>query len=169
MYTSVKGDGAFFLACVLVGIIAAFLYDIIRISRRIVKANALVICGEDIVFLVVSALLLFYAAYVKNSGEIRWQGFIGGATGVLGYFLIFKNNVVNIGTAVVIWGIKAALWVLRVVMFPVRIVLRALKKPVAFVAWYTSRHISRAKRVAKCSVTRMKMRISAARAMAKKK
>lgn len=169
MYNTVRGDAVFFLTCIGVGILTAFLYDIIRISRRIVSVNASVVCGEDILFFAVSAVILFYAAYLKNSGEVRWQGFLGGLLGAGGYALLIRNRFVNLGTVIVKWLIKAVLALFKAVALPIRIVLRVLKKPISIVAWYTGRGLRRVKRVTKCQSTRAKMRLLAARAQLRKK
>ncbi len=169
MYTSVQTDAVFFLACLLAGVIAAFLYDIIRISRRIVAVGAKVVCGEDIIFLIISAVILFCAAYTKNSGEVRWHGIIGGVLGAGCYAFVVRNRFVNFGTLVIKWLIKAALFLLRVILFPVRIILRALKKPVEVIAWYTSGKLRRAKRFAKCGKERLRMRLLSAASLIKKR
>lgn len=169
MYNTVKGDLVFFATCVCAGILAAFLYDIIRISRRVVKINDSVVCGQDIFFLVFCSIVFFLCAYIKNSGEVRWQGILGGVLGTGGYFFVVKNRFVNFGTTVTKWIIKVLLTVLKTLLFPLKIVLRALKKPIEVVAWYTGSGLKRAKRVAKCQKARIKMRVLAARALIKKK
>lgn len=169
MYNSVSGDAVFFLTCIGVGILTAFLYDIIRISRRIVSVNTSVVCGEDILFFAIAAVILFYAAYIKNSGEIRWQGFLGGLLGVGGYAFLIRNRFVNWGTVIVKWLIKTALAFLKAVMLPICIIFRAVKKPISIVAWYTGKGLRQIKRVTKCQSTRIRMRVLAARAQLGKK
>ena len=149
MYSTVSGEAVFFLCSVLTGILTMLLYDILRISRRIVKVGTSVVTIEDILFFVVAALMLFYVAYLKNSGEIRWQGFIGGALGAGIYFAVIRNRVVDAGTTLVRWVMRAFVGAVRICLFPVKIIFKALRKPIAVVAWYTSRGFRRAKRLAR--------------------
>ncbi len=169
MYTSPSGDIAFFAAAILSGAIIAFLYDLLRISRRIVPTNAPAIGVEDIVFFVAAAVILFYAAYVKNHGEIRWQGFLGCGLGISAYAFLMRNRFVNLGTTFVKWLIKSTLRLLCVAAFPIKIILRALKKPIDIIAWYTGSRLRRAKRIARCGSAKAKMRLKAALSLRKKR
>ncbi len=169
MYSTVESEMIFFVTCLGAGVVIAFLYDLLRISRRIVSVSDSVVCGEDILFFVLSAIILFYAAFKKNSGEIRLQGFLGGMLGAFAYIALVRNRFVNLGETIIKWLIKTALLLFKTVMLPVRLVFRALKKPVLVVAWYTGRVLRRARRVARCQKTRAKMRILSAASLIKKK
>ncbi len=169
MYSTVSGEAIFFLCSVLTGILAMLLYDILRISRRIVAVGTSVVTVEDILFFVVAALMLFYVAYLKNSGEVRWQGFIGGAPGTTVYFVVVRNRVVDAGTALVRWFMKAFVGVVRICLFPVRIIFKALKKPIAVVAWYTGKGLRRAKRLARQAKLRSRIRVKSAFMVLRKK
>ena len=169
MYSTVSGEAIFFMFSALAGTLAMFLYDILRISRRIVKVGASVVTAEDIFFFVAAALMLFYAAYLKNSGEVRWQGFIGGALGAALYIFVVRNRVVDAGTAMIRWIMKAFVYVVRICLFPVRIIFRALKKPIAVVAWYTGKGLRRAKRLARQAKLKSRMRVKSAFMVLRKK
>ncbi len=169
MYTSASGDIIFFAAALLAGVIIAFLYDLLRISRRIVPTGNSAVGLEDVLFFAAAAVILFYTAYLKNHGEIRWQGFLGCVLGASLYGILIRNRFVNLGTTLVKWLIKSALWLLKVVAFPVRLVLRALKKPIEIIAWYTGARLRRAKQVVRCGKAKMKIRIKSALSLAKKR
>ena len=169
IYNSVKGEFAFFVASVLAGILLAVLYDIIRISRRVVKVGAPVVVSEDILFFSLSALLFFAVAYITNNGEVRLHGFFGALIGITAYFSLVKNRFVDFGTALFLWIIKASLVVLRWVLFPLRLVLRVFKKPIDVIAWYTGRSFAGIKGRARTVRTRMGLRTKALFAMIGKK
>ncbi len=169
MYTSASGDILFFLAAFLAGVTIAFLYDLIRISRRIVRVGASAVGAQDIVFFVIAAVILFLVAYLKNSGEVRWQGFLGCFLGACCYALLMRNRFVNLGTAFLKWLISSALALMKIAVFPAQILLRAIRKPVEVIAWYTGLGLRRAKRITKCSGARVKMRALSAFSLLKKK
>lgn len=139
MYPTVLTEFEFFMMSVMAGLTAAILYDILRIGRRFLKHCDAAVAAEDILFFAAFAGILFYAAYLKNSGEVRIQGFLGAAAGLLLYIGVIGNKLLNVSSAVIEFIIKAVSFVLRVVFFPLRVILKALKKPVSVVAWYTGR------------------------------
>ena len=169
IYSTVKGEFTFFLVSVAAGIFLAVLYDVIRISRRVVKVGTPVVLSEDILFFVLSAPLFFAVAYLTNDGEVRLHGFLGAAAGVAVYFSVVKNHFVNFGTAVLLWLIKAVLKVLEWILFPIRLVLRVLKKPIDVVVWYTGKSFAGLRRRGQTLRTRVKLRTKALFAMIGKK
>lgn len=169
MYPSVSAEAIFFLSCIFCGALSVFVYDILRISRRIVKVGTFAVTAQDILFFVAAGLLLFYTAYLKNSGEIRWSGFLGGFSGAAAYIFVFRNRVVDMGTAVVRWLMKLLVRVIRICLFPIRLLLKAMKKPVEVVAWYTGKSVNRAKRAASLAKHKAKIRAKSAVMLIRKK
>ncbi len=169
MYTTVPMEVGFFLASIGAGALVAFLYDLLRISRRLLGPGDTAVNIQDILFMAVAALILFYAAYLKNSGEIRWQSFIGGGAGVGLYIFIVRNRLLNVSTFVIKWLVKIIEKILKILLFPIRLVFLIFKKPVSFVMWYTGRGVRRAKRLAKRGRDRVGIRLKNARLMLRKK
>lgn len=169
MYNTVATEAVFCLTCIASGTVIAFLYDILRISRRIVRSGAVLVNAEDAVFLGLAALAVFYAAYIKNGGEVRVWGILCVGFGIFGYFLVVKNRIVNLGTAVLLWSMKCLAGAARVVLFPFKLFMKALKKPVAIVAWYTGRGLRRARRLARKNGAQLKARAKSIDFMLRKK
>ena len=71
----------FFLWCTAAGGLVGGLYDLLRISRQLVKTSNAAVIAEDIVFLVAAAGLSFFVAFVKNGSELRWYQFFGNFMG----------------------------------------------------------------------------------------
>ena len=65
MYNSVSMETGFFFASLIAGVASAFLYDLLRISRRIVGPCDAVVNIEDILFLIVTTGLVFLATYLS--------------------------------------------------------------------------------------------------------
>lgn len=149
MYTTVTTEAQFFLLSILAGIASAFLYDLLRISRRIVRVNDIVINAEDIIFFASAAVFVFIAAYMKNSGEIRWQSFIGFALGIALYILIVRDRLLNVSTVIIKYIVKVIGILLSVILFPFRLIMKIFRKPISVVAWYSGKGIRRVKSSAK--------------------
>ncbi len=145
MYNSVPLEIQFFLSCMVAGFVVAFLYDLLRVSRRIVNVNDLVINAEDILFFVVAAVVLFYAAYLKNSGEIRWQWFIGASTGIFLYIALVRNRFLNASVILYSALVKIIGVLIKILLFPIKLIFKIFKKPINIVAWYTGKGLKRIK------------------------
>ncbi|MBO4940694.1 MAG: spore cortex biosynthesis protein YabQ [Clostridia bacterium] len=169
MYSTVWSEMVFFFFSFAAGVCAAFLYDILRVSRRIHRPTDAVVNIEDILFMTLAGVLLFVAAYLRNSGEIRWQGFIGWGIGAVSYALIVKNKLLNAGTFLVKWMVEITRRVLKILLFPISLIMKALKRPIHIVMWYTGQKIRRAKQVAKISSDKARLRMKKARIMLRKK
>lgn len=169
MYNSVPMEAGFFAASLLAGVAAAFIYDLLRVSRRILGPGDGIVNLEDILFLAAAAVIMFGAAYLKNSGEIRWQGFIGFGGGIGIYAAVVRNRFLNVGTAIIKWLIKLAEKIIKILIFPVKLVLKIFKRPVNIVMWYTGRGVRRAKRLVRRSGDRLSVRIKNAGLMLRKK
>ncbi len=169
MYSTVWSETVFFFFSFASGICAAFLYDILRVSRRIKRPTDAVVNIEDILFMTLAGVLLFVAAYLRNSGEIRWQGFIGWGLGAVSYATIVKNKVLNAGTFLVKWTVEITRRVLKVLLFPIALIMKALRRPIHIVMWYTGQKIRRAKQVAKRNGDKARLRMKKAGIMLRKK
>lgn len=169
MYSTVWSETVFFFFSFAAGVCAAFLYDILRVSRRIHRPTDAVVNIEDILFMTLAGVLLFVAAYLGNSGEIRWHGFIGWGMGAVSYAVIVKNRVLNAGTFLIKWTVEIARRILKVLLFPITLIMKALRRPVHIVMWYTGQKIRRAKQVAKISGDKARLRMKKAGIMLRKK
>lgn len=118
----------YFLWSVFLGIILAFIYDIIRVTRRVKKTPDGAVNFEDILYVIVSGCLLLYAAFNKNNGQLRWHGFLGTFSGILLYYIILGNHMVNITVAVWECLLKIVLWIVKIALYPVKLIYKILEK-----------------------------------------
>ena len=169
MYTTVSMEAGFFVASVAAGIVIAFLYDLIRISRKVAGLCDAVVNIQDIIFFAAAACILFYVAYLKNSGEIRWQGVIGCGAGIGAYIIVVKNRLLNVSTVVIKWLVGIIEKVIKIVLFPIKLIFKIFKKPISVVAWYTGSGARRVGRLAKRSRERLGIRLKSAMFCLRKK
>lgn len=148
---------SYFLWSLLAGGVLAFAYDLLRSSRRIFKTSVFGINFEDILFFLLSGIILFWIAYDKNDGRLRFQGFLGVFLGFLVYRIVFQDRVVKIIVWIFEQLLKLLFFLLKIVLFPVRMIYKALAKPFLVIAWYSRQGICRAERVAKTVARRREM------------
>ncbi len=160
---------SYFLWSLALGGIMAFLYDLLRMTRRIVSTSVFGVNLEDICFFLVVGLLLFWTAYDKNGGQLRWQGFLGVILGFGFYRAVLKDRFVR----VLVWCyeglVQVFLWLFRVLLFPVRVVYRILAKPFLVIGWYSRERIRRVNRIFRASREQKKIRHKCRKAEMKKR
>ena len=118
-----------------------FLYDFLRISRRLFSCPDFLVNLEDILFSVVSAIVVFYVTYLKNNGEIRWQTAVGLLFGVMFYFLIVKDRWVKLGCIIIRFLTRIFEKILRIILKPLAIALKIILRPCKVVFWYSGRGV----------------------------
>ncbi|QNU67440.1 spore cortex biosynthesis protein YabQ [Ruminiclostridium herbifermentans] len=124
-----------FMYAIVGGAIVAFFYDFLRIKRRAIKTNAVIVSIEDIIYWLAVAVFLFITVYKSNSGEMRGYIFIGNIIGVLLYEALFSS--IFIASSVMIINIikRIVLFIFKVVSYPfimlykvVKVILKLLYK-----------------------------------------
>ena len=88
------------------GVIIAFLYDMFRLKRRMVKTKTAMVHFEDIVFWIIAAIIFFLSSYVVSDGETRAYYYMGSFLGGVLYFSIFSSPILWLLTRL----IKIILW-----------------------------------------------------------
>ena len=85
-----------FFVFIILGIIISFIFDIFRILRKKFKTSNFITYIEDIMFWLISGLLIILAIFKFNDGELRAYLFIGILLGIVIYIMLFTKLVNNI-------------------------------------------------------------------------
>lgn len=86
-----------------------FLYDMLRIFRRIKKHGTLLIGIEDFLYWLICAVVVFLMLYQENDGMVRGFALGGILIGMLAYYFLLSRFVIKIN--VMVW--KQILQVVR--------------------------------------------------------
>lgn len=103
------------------GIVIGILFDIFRIWRRSFKTADWLTCLQDILFWLLTGLIVLFSIFQFNHGEIRSYVFIGIAIGIILYMLTISKFIVKYCVKI-IQSIKKAL------IYPVKMFLQFIKK-----------------------------------------
>lgn len=85
MSSPVISENLFLLYSLGMGIFITFIYDILRIIRRVYVHNNILISFEDILFWLFCALAVFYLMHTESNGTLRWFAILGALVGMLLY------------------------------------------------------------------------------------
>ena len=85
-----------FLIFCINGIIIGLLFDFFRILRRSFKTHDIVTYIQDVLFWILTGLLILYNIWYFNNGEIRIFMFLGIIMGILIYMSTLSNILIKI-------------------------------------------------------------------------
>ena len=102
--TSIYQELLFLGSSVLVGMGLFFLYDILRIFRRILPHGNIWIGVEDFLYWIIFTGVVFVLLYRENDGMVRGFAFGGLLVGMACYYLLLSRLIVH--CQVLIWKKK---------------------------------------------------------------
>ena len=82
---SIYQEVQFLLHSFLLGIIITFVYDNIRVLRRVIKHNTFFVSVEDLFFWIFVAISVFLLQHRENNGIFRWFSVVGAFVGMFFY------------------------------------------------------------------------------------
>ena len=85
-----------FLVYTINGIFIGILFDIFRVLRKSFETNDITTYFEDILFWILTGILILYSIWFFNNGEIRIFIFLGIIVGILLYIFTLSNIIVKI-------------------------------------------------------------------------
>lgn len=89
-----------FLIFIVVGIIISLIFDIFRILRKVYKFSDMLIYMQDILFWLLTGIIILQSIFIFNSGDIRVFLFFGIFIGVFVYTSLFSQYIIKIGTII---------------------------------------------------------------------
>ena len=89
-----------FLVFSLTGVIIGILFDFFRILRKTIKTPNIITYIEDVLFWILTGVLILYNIWYFNDGEIRIFMFLGIILGALIYMSILSNIVILVLTKI---------------------------------------------------------------------
>lgn len=126
-----------FLIFTINGIIIGILFDIFRILRRSFKTADIITYTQDILFWILTGIILLYSIFTFSNGEIRFYMFLGVFIGCLIYMLIFSKYFIQINVKIILTIKKIVGKIISIIIFPIKIIINFMKKiffkPIKFI------------------------------------
>ena len=133
----VTNQAYLFLVFTINGILIGLLFDIFRILRRSFKTSDLITYFQDILFWILTGIILLYSIFTFSNGEVRFYMFLGVFLGCLIYMLAISKYFININVKIIITIKKIIGKIISIILFPIKIILKFIKriffKPINFV------------------------------------
>lgn len=78
-------ENEFMFHALCTGILITFVYDVLRILRRVFPQGGFLVSLEDLLFWLYCAVKVFLLMYHESNGTLRWFAVLGALTGMLLY------------------------------------------------------------------------------------
>ena len=125
-----------FMVFSIVGVLIGVLFDIFRIIRKTFKTNDIITYLEDILFWILTGIIVIYAMYRFCDGELRFFMIIGIVMGTCLYIVTISQYVIKISVFIInilkkilIYPIIAIYKLIRKIIFrPIFIICVNLRK-----------------------------------------
>lgn len=92
----IKSQGLYFLASIIWGLIILFLYDWLRIFRKLIPHSIFFFAIEDLIFWLIGSLFVFQMIFERNNGILRLFFIFAFLAGMYTYYLLVRDHFVNI-------------------------------------------------------------------------
>ena len=109
-----------FLVFSLTGIVIGFLFDFFRILRRSIKTPNIITNIEDMLFWILSGILILYNIWYFNSGEIRIYIFFAIILGILVYMSVLSSAIIQIFS-------KVLQIIIKIVELPIKKIITIIR------------------------------------------
>jgi spore cortex biosynthesis protein YabQ len=120
----IENQAYLFLVFSLTGVIIGALFDIFRVLRKSFKTADIITYIEDVLFWILTGILVLYNIWYFNDGEIRLFMFLGIIMGVLIYLLTLSRLFINL----VISIINIIKKIVKFLEIPFRPIIKICKK-----------------------------------------
>lgn len=119
-------ENEFLLHALLTGIFITFVYDVIRIFRRVVPHNSFFVSLEDLGFWIYCGGTVFLLMYHESNGELRWFAVFGAVAGMLFYRKLFSPPFVKYVSFVLSKILEGLGKILRWLLRPFQLILGSI-------------------------------------------
>lgn len=137
-------ENEFLLHALIMGIFITFVYDILRIFRRVVPHRDFLVSLEDLCFWVYCGAKVFLLMYHESDGTLRWFAVFGALAGMLLYRKLVSP-----------WLVKYVSLAIKKVMKAISVFFRWICRPLVFVCKKANNGAGRLKRGFCCLLRRI--------------
>lgn len=120
-------ENVFLIHALNMGIYVSFIYDILKIFRKVCPHNDFFISIEDLIFWVYVSGAVFMLMYRESNGCLRWFAVIGGLGGILVYEKFVSPYLVKYVALLISYVIRPIKKLIRCLVAPVKAIFRNIK------------------------------------------
>ncbi|MCH5339829.1 MAG: spore cortex biosynthesis protein YabQ [Acetatifactor sp.] len=159
------GENEFLLHALFMGIFITFIYDLLRIFRKVVPHRGFFVSAEDLLFWIYCGEEVFLLMYHESDGTLRWFAVLGALTGMFLYRKLISPYFVKYVSMALNRILKLVGRVLRFLSKPLKILFRRTGTAMGRAGRKAGRWLRQLRRILKnkltCFLKKLKMTIKA--------
>lgn len=125
-------ETGFMLHAFYMGIYITFVYDLLRIIRRVIPHKDFLVSLEDMGFWIYCAVEVFLLMYHESNGTLRWFAICGALVGMFLYLKLVSPFLLKYVSLFLGKLLEILLKILAIPLRPILKLLRRLKKKLTF-------------------------------------
>ena len=118
-----------FVVFIINGFVIGIIFDTFRVIRKTFKHKDFVIYIQDILFWILSAIVLLYSTFIFNDGEFRFFLLVGAIFGFIIYLFTLSKIFIKINVNMLKFIKKLSSKILKILLIPIR---KLLLRPCTF-------------------------------------
>lgn len=122
-----------FLIFAINGLIIGILFDFFRITRRSFKTGIILTSIEDIIFWILTGLIILYSIFIFNNGIIRGYMFIGLSCGIILYLLTLSSFFIKINVSIINFIKRIVIIIFNILSIPIKFLYNLLLKAISII------------------------------------
>ena len=153
MYTNNYEQLISFIYFIIVGIVLSIIFDIFRILRRTIKTSDIVTNIQDILFCIITGIIILFSIFYFNGGELRVYILIGIILGIALYMVFISKYFIKINVAIINFIKKFLHLLIKPFIIILNFTKKLIFKPISFiiinVKYFTIKNLQKFKKVTK--------------------
>lgn len=136
-----------------VGIIIGIIFDIFRIWRKTIHTSDITTNIQDILFCLITGIIIIISIFYFNNGELRLFIFIGIITGTILYMLLISKYIMAISIKIINFVKKTVHLLIQPFIILINFTKKLIFRPISFiiinVKYFTLKNLQKIKKVTK--------------------
>lgn len=133
MYANNSEQLISFVYFIIVGIILSIIFDIFRILRRTIKTSDIVTNIQDILFCIITGIIILISIFWFNNGELRLYIFISIILGITFYMIFISKYFIKINVIIINFIKKILYLLIKPFILLLNITKKLFFKPISFI------------------------------------
>ena len=109
-----------FIIFLINGIIIGFVFDIFRVFRKSFRHKDYIINIQDILFWLITGIILLYSSFTFNDGELRLFMILSAFLGFIIYLLTLSKITIKINVKIIFFLKKILNKIIKIILLPIR-------------------------------------------------